>query len=152
MLASLASAQQTSATLSVAGKPVLLLTAPTAAKLLATNGYLRIETTNLTLHVWDVPKAKTVDDAIPRAAEIINSEFLNFKPTTTVDMTIAGATAKHVIGPGNEADDHDPGNAEVVFFTIGGHVFAGCVHGEADEAAKARAAMMAVLRTAQPPP
>ena len=141
-----------SCTLSVDGKPALALRIPTGAKLTRANGYLRIQTSNLTLHVWAVPNASTSMEALPRTAEIIKSEFLNFKTTATMDMEIAGAPAKHVMGSGNEADDRDPGNAEVVLFVVGGHVFAGCVHGEADDAAKARAAMMAVLKTAQAPP
>jgi hypothetical protein len=67
-------------------------------------------------------------------------------------VDIAGAPAKHIIGPGNEADDGDPGNAEVVLFVVGGRVFAGCVHGEFDDASRARPAMMAVLQTAHAPP
>ena len=147
-----ASAQDKSVTLSVDGKPALALKVPAAAKVLSTNGYLRIRTTNLTLHVWAVPNAKTANDALPRTAEIIKSEFLNFKTTATMDLDIAAAPAKHVTGSGNEADDRDPGNAEVVLFVAGGHVFAGCVHGEFDDASRARAPMMAVLRTAQAPP
>jgi hypothetical protein len=69
-----------------------------------------------------------------------------------MDLVIAGAPAKHVTGSGNEADDGDPGNAEVVFFVAGGRVFAGCVHGEADDSSKARAAMMTVLNTAHAAP
>ena len=146
-LAGLASAQDTNVTLAVDGKPALALKVPAAAKVISTNGYVRILTTNLTLHVWAVTNAKTVNEALPRTAEIIKSEFLNFKTNAVMDMEIAGAPAKHVIGSGNEADDGDPGNAEVVLFVVGGHVFAGCVHGEADDASKARPAMMAVLKT-----
>jgi len=69
-----------------------------------------------------------------------------------MDMLVAGAPAKHVTGSGNEADDGDPGNAEVVLFVVRGRVFAGCVHGEFDDASRARAPMLAVLRTAQAPP
>ena len=151
-VAALASAQDTSLTLSVDGKPALVLKVPAALKVISTNGYLRVQATNLTLHVWAVPNAKTVNDALPLAGNIIKSEFLKFKTNMVMDMTIAGAPAKHVTGSGNEADDGDPGNAEVVFFAVGGRVFAGCVHGEADEASKARAAMMTVLKTAQTPP
>lgn len=147
-----ASAQDKSVTLSVDGKPALVLKVPLAAKFTSANGYVKLQTTNLTLHVWAVPNAKTANEAVPRAAEIIKSEFLNFKTTATMDLDIAAAPAKHVTGSGNEADDRDPGNAEVVLFVAGGHVFAGCVHGEADDAAKARGAMMAVLKTAQLPP
>jgi hypothetical protein len=147
-----ASAQETSVTLSVDAKPALVLKAPAAAKVLSTNGFVRIQATNLTLYVWAVPNAKTVSDALPRAADIIKSEFLKFKTNAVMDMTVAGAPAKHLTGSGNEADDGDPGNAEVVMFTVGGRVFAGCVHGEADDASKARAAMLTVLKTAQAAP
>ena len=147
----LAYAQDTNATLSLDGKRVLALTVPAAAKITSTNGYLHIGTTNLSLHVWAVTNAATVSEAVPRAADIIKTEFVKFTPAAPMDMTIAGAPAKHVVGSGNEADDNDPGNAEVVFFTVGGHVFAGCVHGEADDASKARPAMMTVLRTARTP-
>jgi hypothetical protein len=148
----LASAQDTNVTLSVDGKPALALKVAAAAKVNSTSGFVRIQTTNLTLYVWAVTNAKTANDAVPRAADIIKSEFLKFKTNAIMDMVIAGAPAKHVTGSGNEADDGDPGNAEMVFFVVGGRVFAGCVHGEADDASKARAAMMAVLKTAQSPP
>jgi hypothetical protein len=151
-LAALAAAPTTNITLSVDAKPALVLKAPAAARVLSTNGYVRIQTTNLTLYVWAVPNAKTANDALPRAADIIKSEFLKFKTNAVMDLVIAGAPAKHVTGSGNEADDGDPGNAEVVLFVVGGRAFAGCVHGEADDAAKARAAMMTVLNTAQTPP
>ena len=150
--ASRAAAQSVSATLSVDAKPALSLNVPAAAKITSTNGYLRIEATNLTLYVWAVPNAKTANEALPRAAELIRSEFTHFKTNAIMDMTIAGALARHVLGSGKEADDGDPGNAEVVLFVVGGRVFAGCVHGEFDDASRARAPMMAVLQTAHMPP
>ena len=151
-LAALASAQDTSVTLSVDGKPALALQVPPAAKVNSSNGYVNIRTINMSLHVWAVPKARTAKDALPRAGELIKSEFIKFATTVTNDMVIAGSPAKHVIGAGNEADDGDPGHAEVVLFVIGSHVFAGCVHGEFDDASRARAPMMAVLQTAHAPP
>ena len=140
----------TDATLFLDRVPVLGLTIYAEAKITSTNGYLHVVTTNLSLHVWAVTNAATVDAAVSHAAEIIKSEFVKFKHSSTMDVTIAGSSGKHVIGPGNEADDNDPGNAEVVFFSTGGKVFAACVHGEADDASKARPAMMSVLRTAVP--
>jgi hypothetical protein len=151
-LGGLASAQDTSVALSLDGKPALVLRVSPAPKVTSSNGYVNIKTGKMSLHVWAVPDAKTAGDALPRAAEIIKSEFINFKTTSTMDMDIAGAPAKHVTGSGNEADDGDPGNAEVVFFVAGGRVFAACVHGEFDDASRARAPMMAVLKTAQAPP
>jgi len=151
-LASLASAQDTFVNLSVDGKPALTLQAPSSAKITSSNGYVNVRTTNMSLHVWSVPKARTAKDALPRAAELIKSEFTNFTATATNDLVIAGAPAKHVIGSGNEADDGDPGHAEVVFFVVRRHVFAACVHGEFDDASRARAPMMAMLQTAHAPP
>jgi hypothetical protein len=106
----------------------------------------------MSLHVWSVSKATTANDALPRTAELIKSEFIKFKPNATNDIVIAGAPAKRVTGSGNEADDGDPGNAEVVLFAVGGHIFAACVHGEFDDASRQRAPMMAVLKTAHSPP
>jgi hypothetical protein len=151
-VAALASAEDKTETWAVGGKPMMTLQVPAAAKVTSSHGYINIRTTNMSLHVWAVPKAETVNDAVSRAAEIIKSEFINFKTTSTEDVVIAGAAARHVTGSGNEADDGDPGHAEVVFFVVGGHVFAGCVHGEFDDAARARAPMMAVLQTAHAPP
>jgi hypothetical protein len=147
-----ASAQETSVTLSVDGKPALLLQVPSAARITSSNAYVNIRTTKMSLHVWAVPNARTVEEAVPRAGDLIKGEFVKFKPSTITDVDIAGAPAKHIIGPGNEADDGDPGNAEVVLFVVGGRVFAGCVHGEFDDASRARPAMMAVLQTAHAPP
>jgi hypothetical protein len=147
-----ASAQNQDVTLYVDGKPALDLQVPAAAKLAFSNDYINIRTTNMSLHVWVVPKARTVSDAVPRAAKLIKSEFIKFTASSAEDIVIAGAPAKHVIGSGNEADDGDPGHAEVVFFLVGGRVFAGCVHGEFDDASRARAPMMAVLQTAHAPP
>ena len=150
--AALALAQDTTVTLSVGDKTVLALQAPAAAKATASNGYVNIKTTNMSLHVWAVPKAKMANNALPRVAELIKSEFVKFAVTETRDIVIAGAPAKHVIGSGNEADDGDPGHAEVVLFVVGKRVFAACVHGEFDDASRARAPMMAVLQKAHAPP
>ena len=151
-MAALASAQDSSAILSLDGKPVLALQVPATARVTSSNGYVNIKTTNMSLHVWAVSEANTANDALPRVAELIKSEFIKFKTTATMDMVIAGAPATHVTGSGNEADDGDPGHAEVVLFVVGGHVFAGCVHGEFDDAARARAPMMAMLQTVKAPP
>jgi hypothetical protein len=149
--ATLALAQDTSATLSVDGKPILALQVPADAKVTSSNGYVNIHTSKMSLHVWAVPKAKTVEKALPHTAEIIKSEFIKYTITYTEDMVVAGAPAKHVIGSGNEADDGDPGHAEVVLFAVGKHIFAACVHGEFDDASRARAPMLAALQTAHAP-
>ena len=145
-------AEDTTVTLSLDGNPSLALTAPAAAKVISSNGYVNIKTTNMSLHVWVAPRAATAKDALPDVPELIKGEFVKFKTKDIKDVGIAGAPAKHVFGSGNEADDGDPGNAEVVLFVVGGRVFAGCVHGEFDDAARASAPMMAVLRTARKVP
>ena len=147
----MASAQDKTATLTLHDKAVLALQVPAGATLVSSNGYVKVHTGNMTLHVWAVPKARTAQAAVGRAAEIIKSEFVNFTVTETKSLSIAGEPARHVLGSGNEADDGDPGHAEVVFFVVGRHVFAGCVHGEFDDAARERAPMMAVLQTASAP-
>jgi hypothetical protein len=147
-----ASAEDKTVTLSVDDKPALALQVPSAAKLTSSKNYVNIRTTNMSLHVWFVPKAQTVKAAEMRAAKLIKSEFVNFKTSSAEDLVIADAPARHVTGSGDEADDGDPGHAEVIFFVVGGHVFAACVHGEFDDAARARAPMMAVLQTAHVAP
>jgi hypothetical protein len=152
LIASSASAQDKDVNLFLDGKPVLAFSLPSAPALKSTNGFLRITATNLTLYVWAVPTAKTAADALPRLGQIITNEFVELQVTNKADLVIANAPAKEVTGEGHEADDDDPGTADVVFFVVGGNVFAACVHGEEDDAPKARPAMMAVLKTAHLPP
>jgi hypothetical protein len=150
--AACAPAQDTPITVSAGGAPVLALRVPRGAKVATTGGHTAIQTPSLALHLWTVAGAKTPDDALPGVAGLIQSEFVNFKATATNTITISGAPARQLLGSGTEADDGDPGNAEVVLFAVGGRVFAACVHGELDQAAKERAAMLAVLQTARVPP
>jgi hypothetical protein len=58
------------------------------------------------------------------------SEFKNFKSNQTSELTIAGSPAKRMVGDGEEADDGDPGKADVIVFKVGDHVFVACDHGE----------------------
>ena len=78
------------------------------------------------IYLWDVPGAKTVADAVPQAGKIIKSEFVEFAASETKDLKVAGHDAKHLMGKGEEADDNDPGSADVVIFTDGAHVPAAC--------------------------
>jgi hypothetical protein len=144
-------AQEKSAALSLDGKPAVVFQIPSSAKVTSSNAYVNIRTPNLSLHLWAVPVAKTASEAVPLAGDLIKSEFVKFKPNTVTDMVIAGAPAKHLKGSGNEADDGDPGNAEVVLFVVGDRVFAACIHGEFNDAARAHEPMMAVLKTAHAP-
>src|SRR5580658_1742968 len=85
-LALTASAQDKTVTLLADGKPALALLVPTAAKIASSNNYVNIHTTNMSLHIWAVTGAKTVDDAVPRVGEIIKSEFIKFTITSTKDL------------------------------------------------------------------
>jgi hypothetical protein len=147
----LASAQETAVPLQVDGKPALILQVPSEAKITSSNAYVNIKTAKMSLYIWGVPDAKVANDAAPRVADLIKSEFVKFKTTSTKDIKIGGAPAKYITGSGNEADDGDPGNADVVLFEAGDHVFAACIHGEFDDASRERAPMMAILKTAHAP-
>lgn len=99
---------------------------------------------------WMVPGAKTVDEALPKVNSRIVSEFKDFKPDETSDLTVAGSSAKRLIGKGHEADDGDPGAADVVVFKVGDHLFIACNHGEGLDP-KAQEGMLTLLQTAQVP-
>ena len=101
------------------------------------------------VYIWSVPTVKTIAEAVPQTATIIKSEFTDFKLTETKHLNIAGHDADHLFGKGLEADDGDPGAAEVVIFTVGKHVFAACVHGEDEAAAKKRPDMLTILKSAK---
>jgi hypothetical protein len=131
--------------------PALKLEIPEGAKATTEHGKTSILLEKTWVYVWPVPAAKTVAEAIPQAAKIIKSEFTDFAPATTKHLTVAGNDAVHLFGKGAEADDGDPGAAEVVIFTVGKHVFAACVHGEKNEAAERSPHMMALLKSAKAP-
>ncbi len=151
VFAAVASAQETNLTISAEGVPGLVLRIPSAASVTVTGDHTMVQTATATFHLWPVASAKTTDEALPRVTELIKGEFVNFKPKSTNDMVIAGALARHISGTGNEADDGDPGGAEVVVFVAGKHVFAACAHGEFDDVARRSKMMLAVLMTAKAP-
>jgi hypothetical protein len=131
--------------------PALKLEIPMDAKATTKGDKTSILLKEAWVYIWSVPTAKTIAEAVPQAATIIKSEFTDFKLTETKHLTIAGHDADHLFGKGLEADDGDPGEAEVVIFTVGKHVFAACVHGENEEAAKKRPDMLAILKSAKAP-
>jgi hypothetical protein len=130
----------------------LRLTIPANAKYVAKDGSLHINNfpPQFEVEVWRVRDAKTVDEAIPHVADLIVSEFKDFKPDHTSDLTLAGSAAKRLFGSGNEADDGDPGKADVVVFKVGDHIFVACTHGE-NLSPIAQEGMITFLRTAQTP-
>jgi hypothetical protein len=110
-----------------------------------------IHTKDMLLHLWVIGNASNVTEVVSRAADVIKADVLNFKPSSTNDITIGRAPAKQLLGPGTEADDGDEGDAEVVIFTVGARVFVGCIHGEGKIDPNEHEAMMAALQTAKAP-
>jgi len=96
------------------------------------------------IQVWALKQA-TVDASIKEVADLIKSQVTNFKVTETKTITVAGAPGKQLTGTGKEADDGDPSNADVYFFSVAGKVFMICAHGEDDTAVKSRPALTTLL-------
>ena len=135
------------------GKAVLTMTLPTGTQTFNEDNKFTAAEGKWQFHfyVWMVKDAKTLDDAAARVPELIKSEFLEFKLVSKKDLIVAGSPAKQLDGSGKEADDHDPGNAEVVLFTVGGKVFAACIHGEGNAPDVRRSFMMTAIQTAKAP-
>jgi hypothetical protein len=112
------------------GTNVLGLTTSADCKCAAKDGSLKINAPQFEVEVWVVPGAKTVDEAIGNVDKQIADEFKDFKADSTTDLTIAGSPAKWLVGPGHEADDGDPGAADLIVFKVGDHIFVACTHGE----------------------
>jgi hypothetical protein len=148
-LTGFAAAQETNLTISVSGTPVLALRIPQDANVTVTGDHTVVQTKETTFHVWSLSSLKTAGEALPRVTEIIKGEFVNFKPEATNEIVVADAPARHISGKGNEADDGDPGAAQIVLFSAGKHVFAACAHGEFDDAIRRSKLMMIVLKSAK---
>jgi len=144
-------AQTQEITIPAGNVPALKLEIPKDAKATTKGAKTSFLLKETWVYLWSVPTAKTIAEAVPQAAAIIKSEFTDFAPTATKHLTVAGNKADHLFGKGLEADDGDPGAAEVVIFTVGKHVFAACVHGEKEEAAERSPYMLAILKTAKAP-
>lgn len=133
------------------GANVLKLTSPLDYKCRSEDGSLHFTLPQqYEVEFWIVSAAKTVDEALPQVSSRIVSEFKDFKPDQTTDLTVAGSPAKRLIGKGHEADDGDPGSADVVVFKVGDHVFIACNHGEGLDP-KAQQGMLTLLQTAEMP-
>ena len=151
LAASVCLAENGTITIPVNGVPALVLTPPPAAKVTTNKAPTEIKTKDMTLYLWAIPAAQTVDEGVAQIASVISQQVVKFAPTTTNTITVAGAVAKHLIGRGVEADDNDPGTADIVVFTTGKAIFAACVHGEANDAVREREPMLSVLKTAKAP-
>lgn len=138
-------------TLAAGGKPAVTFRIPQEAEVTTKGDKTSIQSKSLWIYLWRVPAAKTVAEVIPQVADLIKSEFTNFVLVETKTLTVAGHEAKHLLGKGAEADDGDPGTAEVVIVTDGSNVFAACVHGEKDEAAKERPDLLKFVGTTKTP-
>ncbi|HET6251923.1 MAG TPA: hypothetical protein VFE47_29830 [Tepidisphaeraceae bacterium] len=112
------------------GTNVLRLTLLPDSKCVAKDGSLHINAPQIEVEMWLVAGAKTVDEAAAHVSQQIVSEFKDFTVTHTTDLTVAGAPAKRLVGTGHEADDGDPGKADVIVFKVGNHIFVACTHGE----------------------
>ena len=150
LVASAALADDKNITIAITGGGATL-TVPRSAKVTSSKDKTVVDTKDLTLYLWVVPKAKTVAEAVPKVATVISGEFKDFVVQRTNTITVAGAEAKHLVGRGAEADDGDPGSADVVVFTVGKTVLAACVHGEGETAPQQRPAMLAMLKTVKAP-
>ena len=147
LLSVAALAEDKQATLVIGKSPALAFTIPKEAEVTTKGEKTSIQSKHLWVYLWEIPTAKTVAEAVPHIATIIKSEFTDFALADTQNMKVAGHDAKHLFGKGAEADDGDPGTAEVIVFTDGKHVFAACVHGEKDEAAKERPNLLKILQS-----
>lgn len=150
-LASAAVAQNQSVTLEAGGRPALKLSMPSDAKISVTGDKTALVGAHLQIYVWALPEAKTVAEVVPQAGEVIKTEFVKLAVTGKETLQVLGHEATDLKGTGEEADDNDPGTAEVVIFTDGERVFAACVHGEKDAAAKQHPEFLKVLESLQKP-
>jgi hypothetical protein len=131
------------------GRDVLHLTIPADAPTTPGDGTLTVMSRDGYVEFW-LTDAHTVDEAAARAGQIIVSEFKDLKVTTTTDLSVAGSPAKRLGGTGVEADDGDPGMADVVVFKAGGRVFVACTHGESMRKSAQRL-MMDMVQSAKAP-
>ena len=114
------------------GHDVLRLTVPADTAIKTKDGFVDVRTLSPSheVEIWLAGEAKTVDDAVGRVSEVIKGEFKDIKVTKSTDLTVAGTPAKRQVGTGAEADDGDAGQADVIVFKMGEHIFVACIHGE----------------------
>lgn len=80
--------------------------------------------------IWKVSDGENLAPATAQVPTLIQSEFKNFTVTSTTDTTVGPLKGLQLKGTGVEADDGDPGTAEVILFVFNNQVFAACAHGE----------------------
>lgn len=112
------------------GTTILTVTGPSNLRPKSADGSLDLDGPQYEVEFWLVPDAQAIDAALPQIPTRIVDQFKDFKPDHTADLTIAGSPAKRLHGTGREADDGDPGEADVIVFKRGNHIFIACNHGE----------------------
>ncbi len=138
-------------TITYDGAAVATIRVPQSAKVTRDKAKTVIDTKDMVLDLWVVPKANTVAEAIAGLDDAIKGEVLKFNATSTETTTVAGSEAKHLKGKGLEADDQDPATVDIVAFRIGKTVLVACVHGEGDAAIRQRQPMLNALKTIAAP-
>ena len=130
-------------------KAVATFTVPGDWKVMTKEGKTVINGKGWTGYLWVVPDSDSVEKALPKVGKVIEGEFKDFVVEKTEKVTVAGADAKELSGKGTEADDGDPGTADVVVFAMGKSVLVSCVHGEDQAGPQERPFMLVFLKTAK---
>lgn len=114
------------------GLEVLRLSPPTDANVTVADGACHIKSPDGYLDAWLAKGAKSLDEAVGLVPTTIASEFKGFKQTASHPFPggPGGAPAVRLAGSGVEADDNDPGTADVIVFQAGPRYFIACTHGE----------------------
>ena len=139
-------------TISNQSQPAIQIAIPSDASVTSKGLKTSIESADrsLRIYLWLIPSTPSIDSLLPKIASLIKSEFLEWTPQSTSILSVAGHPAKYLKGNGEEADDNDPGAAEVAIFTDGKNSFVACVHGEKDHAAKQHARFLQILESIKP--
>ena len=148
-LSSASFAEDKEITIDAAGVPALKLSVPKEAEVTTKGEKTTVQVKTLFIYIWRVSAAKSVSAAVSDAGEIIKGEFVKFAAQSKETIKVLGHDATHLKGKGEEADDNDPGTADVVLFTDGKNVWAACVHGERDQAVKERPELLKALASAK---
>ncbi len=147
-LSTAAFAEDKEITIEAGRAPALKLSVPKEAEVTRKGDKTTVQVKTLFIYIWRVPAAKSIADAVSEAGEIIKGEFVKFTVQSKETIKVLGHEATHLKGKGEEADDNDPGTADVVLFTDGKNVYAACVHGERDQAVKERPELLKALASA----
>ena len=90
-------AETTNVTIIAEGTPALVLKIPQSVKVTSKKEKTEIKTKEMTLYIWAIPTAKTVDEGTAQIPNVISREVVQFVATNTNTITVAGAVAKHLI-------------------------------------------------------